>query len=94
LRLLATNALFEREDVIIVASCILHLWVRLPEAYYGMLVLLEVGQPMGRHELFDRLVQCQYERIDVDFYSGRFRVRGETIESSLPMRQKGLSGWS
>jgi excinuclease ABC subunit B len=80
LRLLATNALFEREDVIIVASVSCIYGLGSPEAYYGMLVLLEVGQPMARHELFDRLVQCQYERNDVDFYSGRFRVRGETID--------------
>lgn len=80
LRLLATNALFEREDVIIVASVSCIYGLGSPEAYYGMLILLEEGQQMERRTLLDKLVDCQYERNDMDFYRGRFRVRGENID--------------
>jgi excinuclease ABC subunit B len=80
LRLLATNALFEREDVIIVASVSCIYGLGSPEAYYGMLVTLEEGAEMGRRALLEKLVHCQYERNDIDFYRGRFRVRGDTID--------------
>ena len=80
LRLLATNALFERDDVIIVASVSCIYGLGAPEAYYGMLITLEEGQQIGRRSLLDRLVDCQYERNDMDFYRGKFRVRGENID--------------
>ncbi|NLW35168.1 MAG: excinuclease ABC subunit UvrB [Syntrophorhabdus aromaticivorans] len=80
LRLLATNALFEREDVIIVASVSCIYGLGSPEAYYGMLILLEEGQQLTRRALLDKLIDCQYERNDMDFYRGRFRVRGENID--------------
>jgi excinuclease ABC subunit B len=80
LRLLATNALFERDDVVIVASVSCIYGLGSPEAYYGMLVYLEDGQKLDRKVLFDKLVQCQYERNDLDFYRGRFRVRGPNID--------------
>ena len=80
LRLLATNALFEREDVIIVASVSCIYGLGSPDAYYGMLIALEDGKTITRKELFDRLIQCQYERNDMDFYRGRFRVRGQNID--------------
>jgi excinuclease ABC subunit B len=80
LRLLATNALFEREDVIIVASVSCIYGLGSPEAYYGMLIVLEEGQNVPRRMLLDKLIDCQYERNDTDFYRGKFRVRGENID--------------
>ncbi len=80
LRLLATNALFDKEDVIIVASVSCIYGLGSPEAYYGMLITLEEGQNLERKTLLDKLIQCQYERNDTDFYRGKFRVRGENID--------------
>ena len=80
LRLLATNALFERDDVIIVASVSCIYGLGSPEAYYGMLIVLEEGQGVPRRTLLDKLIDCQYERNDTDFYRGKFRVRGENID--------------
>ncbi len=80
LRLSATNALFEREDVLIVASVSCIYGLGSPEAYYGMLIYIEQGGRMERKELLDRLIQCQYERNDLDFYRGKFRIRGENID--------------
>ncbi|HNS14582.1 MAG TPA: excinuclease ABC subunit UvrB [Syntrophorhabdaceae bacterium] len=87
LRLLATNALFEREDVIIVASVSCIYGLGSPESYYGMLVSLEEGQAMDRKTLLNKLIQCQYERNDIDFYRGRFRVRGENIDIFPPYEE-------
>ncbi|HNS78734.1 MAG TPA: DEAD/DEAH box helicase family protein, partial [Syntrophorhabdus sp.] len=80
LRLLATNALFEHDDVIIVASVSCIYGLGSPEAYYGMLIVLEQGQNMTRKMLLDKLIDCQYERNDTDFYRGKFRIRGENID--------------
>jgi len=80
LRLSATNALFEREDVLIVASVSCIYGLGSPEAYYGMLIYLEQGDRVERSHLLDKLIQCQYERNDIDFYRGRFRLRGENID--------------
>jgi excinuclease ABC subunit B len=80
LRLSATNALFEREDVLIVASVSCIYGLGSPEAYYGMLIYLEDGDRVGRSAVLDKLIQCQYERNDIDFYRGKFRLRGENID--------------
>jgi excinuclease ABC subunit B len=80
LRLAATNALFEREDVLIVASVSCIYGLGSPEAYYGMLIRLEQGDRIERQQVLDKLVECQYERNDVDFYRGKFRLRGENID--------------
>ena len=80
LRLSATNALFEREDVLIVASVSCIYGLGSPEAYYGMLISLEEGDRIERKTLLDKLIQSQYERNDMDFYRGRFRIRGENID--------------
>jgi excinuclease ABC subunit B len=80
LRLSATNALFERDDVLIVASVSCIYGLGSPEAYYGMLIYLEEGGRIERKDLLDKLIQCQYERNDIDFYRGRFRLRGENID--------------
>jgi excinuclease ABC subunit B len=80
LRLSATRSLFERRDVVIVASVSCIYGLGSPEAYYGMLLMLEKGQRMGRREILSKLVEILYERNDIDFRRGTFRVRGDTIE--------------
>src|SRR5271157_3639760 len=80
LRMSATRSLFERRDVLIVASVSCIYGIGSPEAYYGMLVLLEKGQKILRQDILRRLVEIQYERNDVDFRRGTFRVRGGVIE--------------
>jgi excinuclease ABC subunit B len=80
LRLSATRSLFERRDVIIVSSVSCIYGLGSPEAYYGMLMLLERGQKIRREDITRRLVEILYERNDVDFRRGTFRVRGDVIE--------------
>ena len=80
LRLSATRSLFERRDVIIVASVSCIYGLGSPEAYYGMLLMLEKGQRMSRRDILSKLVEILYERNDLDFRRGTFRVRGDTIE--------------
>jgi len=80
LRLSATRSLFERRDAIIVSSVSCIYGLGSPEAYYGMLLLLEKGQRVRREDITRRLVEILYERNDVDFRRGTFRVRGDVIE--------------
>jgi excinuclease ABC subunit B len=80
LRLSATRSLFERRDAIIVASVSCIYGLGSPEAYYGMLLLLEKGQKIRREDITRRLVEILYERNDADFRRGTFRVRGDVIE--------------
>ncbi|HMF75128.1 MAG TPA: excinuclease ABC subunit UvrB [Bryobacteraceae bacterium] len=80
LRLSATRSLFERRDCVIVASVSCIYGLGSPEAYYGMLLMLEKGQKIGRKELLQRLVEILYERNDHDFKRGTFRVRGDVVE--------------
>ncbi len=80
LRLSATRSLFERRDCIIVASVSCIYGLGSPEAYYGMLLFLEKGQKIRRNDIFSKLVEILYERNDVDFRRGTFRVRGDVIE--------------
>jgi len=80
LRLSATRSLFERRDVIIVASVSCIYGLGSPESYYGLLVPLEKGQQIARDEILRRFVEIQYERNDHDFARGTFRVRGDIIE--------------
>jgi excinuclease ABC subunit B len=79
LRMSATRSLFERRDVIIVASVSCIYGLGSPEAYYGMLVMLEKGQQTSREALLHRFVDIQYERSE-DLRRGTFRVRGDMIE--------------
>jgi excinuclease ABC subunit B len=79
LRMSATRSLFERRDVIIVASVSCIYGLGSPEAYYGMLVMLEKGQQTTREALLRRLVDIQYERSE-DLRRGTFRVRGDMVE--------------
>ena len=80
LRLSATRALFERRDVIVVASVSCIYGLGDPDAYYGMLVFIEPGQKMSREEFIQKLVELQYERVNIDFDRGVFRVRGDVVE--------------
>src|SRR6266571_1674252 len=80
LRLSATRSLFERRDAIIVSSVSCIYGLGSPEAYYGMLLLLEKGQRISRKDITRRLVEILYERNDADFRRGTFRVRGDVIE--------------
>ena len=80
LRLSATRSLFERRDCVIIASVSCIYGLGSPEAYYGMLLMLEKGQKIEREEITKRLVDILYERNDGDFKRGAFRVRGDIIE--------------
>ncbi len=81
LRLSATRSLFERRDVLIVASVSCIYGLGSPEAYYGMLVVFEEGAVLpSRQALLRKLVEMQYERNDASLERGRFRVRGDTVE--------------
>jgi len=80
LRLSATRSLFERRDSIIVSSVSCIYGLGSPEAYFGMLLLLEKGQQISRKDITRRLVEILYERNDNDFRRGTFRVRGDVIE--------------
>ncbi|NQU64350.1 MAG: excinuclease ABC subunit UvrB [SAR324 cluster bacterium] len=80
MRLSATRSLFEREDVIIVSSVSCIYGLGSPEAYSGMLVYLMVGDQKDRSQILGRLVDIQYQRNDLDFHRGTFRVRGDTVE--------------
>ena len=80
LRHSATRSLLTRRDVLIVASVSCIYGLGSPEAYFGMLVKLQVGMEQDRNTLLKQLVEIQYERNDVDFHRGTFRVRGDTVE--------------
>ncbi|HUF04193.1 MAG TPA: excinuclease ABC subunit UvrB [Aridibacter sp.] len=80
LRLSATRALFERRDVIVVASVSCIYGLGDPDAYYGMLLFVEPGQTITRDELLKKLVELQYERTEIAFERGNFRVRGDIVE--------------
>ena len=76
----ATRSLLERNDVIIVASVSCIYGLGSPEAYHGMLLYLEKGMDISREAILSKLVEIQYERNDIDFHRGTFRVRGDVIE--------------
>jgi excinuclease ABC subunit B len=90
MRLSATRSLFERRDVIIVASVSCIYGLGSPEAYYGMLLPLERGQRISREEILRKLVDIQYERNDHDFGRGTFRVRGDIVEVYPSYEEQGL----
>ncbi len=76
----ATRAIFERHDVIIVASVSCIYGIGSKEDYYAMTFEVKKGQSMDRQELIERLVELQYKRNDLTFERGAFRVRGDTVE--------------
>jgi len=80
LRMAATRSLFERRDCVIVASVSCIYGLGSPDAYYGMLLMLEKGQKISRQQILKRLVEILYQRNDQDFKRGTFRVRGDVIE--------------
>ena len=80
MRLSATRSLFERRDVIIVASVSCIYGLGSPEAYYGLRLSLQLGQRIDRDQILRKLVEIQYERNDMEFGRGTFRVRGDIVE--------------
>ena len=80
LRLSATRALFERRDVIVVASVSCIYGLGDPDAYFGMILFVEPNQKIKREELLQKLVELQYERTNIEFERGTFRVRGDVVE--------------
>ena len=80
LRHAATRALFERRDVLIVASVSCIYGLGEPEEYLSFVVNLKKGVHYNRQELLRQLVDMQYERNDIDFTRGKFRIRGDTLE--------------
>ena len=83
----ATHALFERRDVLIVASVSCIYGLGSPEAYHGMLLFLEPGMTLERDKVLRKLVDIQYKRNDIDFQRGTFRVRGDIVEV-LPIYER------
>ncbi len=80
LRHSATSSLFERKDVIIIASVSCIFGLGNPEEYWSLVVSLRTGMEMERNQLLRRLVDIQYSRNDIDFQRGTFRVRGDVVE--------------
>jgi excinuclease ABC subunit B len=80
LRHSATRSLFERRDVVIVASVSCIYGLGSPEAYHGMMLMLEPGSTLDRDAMLRKLVEIQYERTPFDLERGKFRVRGDVIE--------------
>ena len=80
LRLCATNSLFGRRDVIIVASVSCIYGIGAPETYYSMSFALSVGETLGRKALLEKLVSVQYEREEGEFKRGTLRVHGDIVE--------------
>ncbi|OPX57423.1 MAG: excinuclease ABC subunit B [Methanobacterium sp. PtaB.Bin024] len=75
-----TQSLLSRRDVIVVASVSCIYGIGAPEDYGNLVLMLEVGQQIDREEILSKLVKMQYERNDVDFARGKFRVRGDVVE--------------
>jgi excinuclease ABC subunit B len=80
MRLSATRSLFERRDVIVVASVSCIYGIGSPQEWHEMAIILRKGEENERRAILSRLVDMQYERNDMDFSAGKFRVRGDTIE--------------
>src|SRR5881296_1049266 len=76
----ATRSLFERNDIVIVASVSCIYGLGSPEVYHGMLLYVEEGADIRREAILKKLVEIQYARNDTDFHRGTFRVRGDVIE--------------
>ncbi|MCI0481247.1 MAG: DEAD/DEAH box helicase family protein, partial [Candidatus Dadabacteria bacterium] len=80
LRHASTTALFERRDVIIVASVSCIYGIGAPEHYYGLLTMVEEGMDLERDKLLEKLTEVQYERTGLDLWRGSFRVKGDTVD--------------
>jgi len=90
LRLSATRSLFERRDVIIVASVSCIYGLGSPESYYGMLLFVRQGESLDRRDLLSKLVDARYDRNDIDLRRGTFRVRGDVIEIVPAYEETGI----
>ncbi|MCK5434103.1 MAG: excinuclease ABC subunit B, partial [Dehalococcoidales bacterium] len=90
LRHAATRSLFERRDVLIVASVSCIYGLGSPEEYHGFVCSLERGNNYDRNKLLRQLVDMQYERNDIDFSRGKFRIRGDTLEIQPAYEELGL----
>jgi excinuclease ABC subunit B len=90
LRLSATRSLFERRDVVIVASVSCIYGLGSPEAYYGMLLFVRQGATLDRREILSKLVEARYDRNDLDLKRGTFRVRGDVIELVPAYEETGI----
>jgi len=88
LRHAATHSLLDRRDVIIVASVSCIYGLGSPDAYNGMLIDIQKGMSISRNEILKKLVEIQYERNDVDFHRGTFRVRGDIVEILPPYEEE------
>ena len=90
LRHSATKALWERNDVIIIASVSCIYGLGAPEEYASFVLFLETDMNISRREVISRLIEMQYERNDYDFTRGKFRVRGDTIEIQPAYEETGV----
>src|SRR5262245_360761 len=90
LRLSATRSLFERRDVIIVASVSCIYGLGSPEAYYGMLLFVRQGETLDRRDLLSKLVEARYDRNDYDLKRGTFRVRRDVVEFGPAYEEHGI----
>jgi len=90
LRLSATRSLFERRDVVIVASVSCIYGLGSPEAYYGMLLFVRQGDTLDRRQLLSKLVEARYDRNDMDLRRGTFRARGDVIELVPAYEEAGI----
>ncbi len=90
LRLRATSSLLERSDVVVVASVSCIYGLGSPEDYRESLIILEPGMLQGRSDIMRRLLYMQYDRNDMNFARGKFRVRGDTIEVLPAYREEGI----
>ncbi|MCF8159449.1 MAG: excinuclease ABC subunit UvrB [Polaromonas sp.] len=80
MRLSCTKSVLERRDVVIVATVSAIYGIGQPEAYHQMVMTLRAGDKMGQRDMIAQLVRMQYQRNDIDFSRGAFRVRGDTID--------------
>jgi excinuclease ABC subunit B len=90
MRLSATRSLFERRDVVIVASVSCIYGLGSPEAYYGMLLFVRQGDTLDRHDLLAKLVEARYDRNDYELKRGTFRVRGDVVEIVPAYEETGI----
>src|SRR5206468_3287281 len=90
LRLSTMSSLFARRDVIVVASVSCIYGTGSKEDYEALVIPLRIGQELGRNLFLSRLVDLQYNRNDVDFARGNFRVRGDTVEVFPASAEEGL----
>ena len=90
MRLSATRSLFEREDVIIVASVSCIYGLGSPEEYGEMALYVKIGDKVPRTKLLQQLIAIRYERNDYDFFRGSFRVRGDSVEVYMAEKNYGI----